>query len=106
MSKVINISDKLSMEKPCIELNGVQYPVNDSLEAVMKFEELYADGDTNGMLECLRVALGAPVVEQMNFEKMSFRNIQVWFFAVMAAMQDITYEEVEDRFHKFTENQM
>ena len=102
MAKIINISDKLSMEKPIIQLGDKTYPVNDSLETVMKFEEVYDDGgDIQSMLECMKVALGAKACAEVKFEKMSFSNIQVWFFAVMAAMQGVTYEEVESRFHKF-----
>jgi hypothetical protein len=103
MAKIINISDKLSLEKPVIQVGEKTYVVNDSLETVMKFEEQYGDGDIQGMLECMKVALGAEAYDEMSFEKMSFRNIQVWFFAVMAAMQDMPYEEIESRFHKFSD---
>ena len=103
MAKIINISDKLSTDKPVITVGDDKYPVNDSLETVMKFEEMYQDGDTQAMLECLKLALGEEAAEKLKFEGMSFTNIRVWFFAVMAAMQDMDYDEVEDRFHKFTE---
>lgn len=103
MAKIINISDKLSLEKPVIQVGEKTYVVNDSLETVMKFEEQYGDGDVQGMIECMKVALGAEAYAEMSFEKMSFRNIQVWFFAVMAAMQDMTYEEIESRFQKFSD---
>lgn len=102
MAKIINISDKLSSEKPCIQVGDKLYTVNDSLETVMKFEEVYSDsGDTQGMLECMKIALGEKAYKEMKLEKTSFKNIQVWFFAVMAAMQDMTYEEVESRFRQF-----
>lgn len=101
MAKIINISDKLSLEKPVIQIGEKTYVVNDSLETVMKFEEQYGDGDIAGMLECMKTALGSKAYTEVKFEKMSFKNVQVWFFAVMAAMQDMTYEEVEARFHKF-----
>ena len=103
MAKIINISDKLSFEKPCIQVGDKTYTVNDSLETVMKFEEVYGDGDTQGMLECLKVALGEEAYEEMDFGKMSFKNIQVWFLAINAAMQDLTYEETEKRFRKFSD---
>jgi uncharacterized protein (DUF697 family) len=104
MAKIINISDKLSFGKPCIQVGDKTYTVNDSLETVMKFEEVFGDGDTASMVECLKVALGEETCEELNFEKMSFKNIQVWFLAINAAMQDMTYEETESRFHKFSEN--
>ena len=101
MAKIINISDKLSFEKPCIQVGEKKYTVNDSLETVMKFEEIYGDGDTHGMLECLKVALGQEAYDELQFEKMAFKNIQVWFLAINAAMQDMTYDETESRFHQF-----
>lgn len=101
MAKIINISDKLSLEKPVIQVGDKTYEVNDSLETVLKFEEQYGDGDIHGMLECMKTALGSKAYTEMKMEKMSFKNVQVWFFAVMAAMQDMTYEEVESRFRQF-----
>lgn len=103
MAKIINISDKLSMDKPVIQAGEKTYTVNDSLETVLKFEESFGDGDTQSMLECMKVALGNKAYTEMKFEKMPFKNVQVWFFAVMAAMQDLTYEEVEARFRQFSE---
>lgn len=102
MAKIINISDKLSMGKPTIKVGEKEYPVNDSLETVLKFEEMYGeDGDTQSMLECMQVALGKEACDEINFTQMSFKNIQVWFFAVMAAMQDMDYDEVESRFQQY-----
>lgn len=101
MAKIINISDKLSLGKPTIKVGEKEYPVNDSLETVLKFEEMYGDGDTQGMLECVKVALGEEAYTEINFPQVSFKNIQVWFFAIMAAMQDMEYEEIESRFHQY-----
>lgn len=102
MAKIINISDKLSFDRPTIQVGEKTYAVNDSLETVMKFEEVYGDGDTQSMVECLRVALGQEAFDELEFVKMSFRNLKVWFLAINAAMQDMTYDEVESRFHKFS----
>lgn len=104
MAKIINISDKLSFGKPNIQVEDKLYPVNDSIETVLKFEEVYGDGDTHSMLECLKVALDSEAYEEIGFERMSLKNIQVWFLAINAAMQDMDYEVVEERFHKFTAN--
>ena len=102
MAKIINISDKLSLDKPSIQIGEKTYEVNDSLETVMKFEEIYGDGDTQSMIECLKVALGEAACEELQFEKMRFKNLQVVFIAINAAMQDMDYEVVEARFHQFS----
>ena len=100
MAKIINISDKLSSGRPVIQVCDDKYSVNDSLETVLKFEEMYGeDGDIQGMLECVKLALGEEAYNHINFPQMSFKNIQTWFIAIMAAMQDMDYEEVESRFH-------
>ena len=101
MAKIINISDKLSTEKPCITVGDKTYEVNDSLKTVMKFEETYGDGDIQSMIECMAVALGEQAYNEIGFDNMSFSNIKVWFLAVMAALQDLPYDEVEARFRKF-----
>lgn len=102
MAKIINISDKLSMGKPVIKVHDKEYPVNDSLETVMKFEEMYGEnGDIEGMLECMKIALGESSYNEINFSQMSFKNIQTWFIAIMAAMQDMDYDEVATRFHEY-----
>lgn len=101
MAKIINISDKLSLSKPTIVVGDKEYTVNDSLETVMKFEEVHGDGDIESMLEAMKIALGEEAFNEIDFPRMSFKNIQVWFMAVMAAMQDMDYEEVESRFQQF-----
>ena len=80
MAKIINISDKLSFDKPCIQVGEKSYPVNDSLETVMKFEEVYGDGDIKSMLECLKVALGQAAYEELDFEKMSSIDDNIYCF--------------------------
>lgn len=101
MAKIINISEKLSLDRPFIQVGEKTYPVNDSLETVMKFEEVYGDGDTQDMLDCMKIALGEAACEEIDFIHTSFQNIQVWFLAVMAAMQGVDYAEVEARFQQF-----
>ena len=101
MAKIINISDKLSQEKPVIQVGNKTYSVNDSLTTVLKFEEAYGDGDITSMLECMKIALCEEAYDELSFTSMSFNNIKVWFLAVMAALQDVAYEELEARFQKF-----
>ena len=101
MAKIINISDKLSLSRPTIAVGEKEYVVNDSIETVLKFEEVSGDGEIQSMLEAMKIAFGEEAFNEIDFPRMSFMNIQVWFTAVMAAMQDMTYEEVEERFQNF-----
>jgi hypothetical protein len=100
MAKIIDISSKLSKDKPVIVIEGKSYEIDDSLLTVMKFEEISGNGGTTGMIEGMKVALGKGA-EEIGIEKMRFQNVKVLFLAVVAAMQDISYEEAEARFQSF-----
>lgn len=99
MSKVINITDRLSDDKPTIKLGDKEYEVNDSMETVFKFEELASQGN-KGMLQAMQMALGDKAYKELKLEKMSVSNFKVMVTALMAAMQGSTYEEAEARFRE------
>ena len=100
MAKIINISDKLSKDKPVITIGDKSYEVNDSMANVMKFEELAADSKSESMLKAIELSLGAEAAEEIGIKDMSITNFKVIITAILAAMQDVTYEEAEARFPK------
>lgn len=100
MAKVINISDRLSNERPKIVLNGKEYEINDSMEVVFKFEELTSSGDVKSFLKAMEIVLGKEAVKELQVEKMSIDNFKIWVIAILAAVQGISYEEAEARFRK------
>jgi len=100
MAKIINISDKLSKDKPVITIGDKSYEVNDSMANVMKFEELAADSKSESMLKAIELSLGAEAAEEIGIQDMSITNFKVIITAILAAMQDVTYEEAEARFPK------
>lgn len=99
MSKVINITDKLSSEKPSITIGDKSYEINDSMETVFKFEELASTGN-KGALDAIKMALGEKAYKELKVEKMSVANFKVLMIALLAAMQGLTYEEAEARFQR------
>lgn len=99
MSKVINITDKLSDERPSLKVGEKEYPLNDSMETVFKFEELATTGN-KGAMEAIKMALGEKAYKELKIEKLSVANFRVIMTAIMAAMQGMTYEETEARFQK------
>jgi hypothetical protein len=100
MSKVINITDKLSKDKPTLVVGDKEYEVNDSMEVVLKFEELASELTIENMEKAITLALGKDAVKDMKILKMSLQNFKVYMIAILAAMQDISYEEAEARFPK------
>ncbi len=99
MSKVINITDRISTVKPTIKIGDKEYEVNDSMETVFKFEELSSKGN-KGLLEGMELALGKQAVSELKLSKMSVANFKVMATALLAAMQGTTYEEADARFRQ------
>lgn len=96
MGRVINITDKLSTEKPIIQIGEDSYPVNDSMEVVLKFQEL--TGDETSLKSAVELALGKTAAKKIKVEEMSVSNFKVLITAIMAAMQGMTFDEAASRF--------
>ena len=66
MSNIINITDKLSTERPKIQIGEVEYEVDNSMEAVLRYEEISNDEKTGAnMLKAIEVALGKEATESI-----------------------------------------
>ncbi|MBG9737090.1 hypothetical protein [Paenibacillus alvei] len=101
MSKIINLTDKFSKdEQSSIQIGNKKYPINNSVEAVLGFEEL-ADGATvKGLLNAIEGALGKKAVDEIGVTKMTVENLKVLMSGLVAAMQGLTYEEAAARFQQ------
>ncbi len=102
MAKIINISDKLTNENPQIQIGDKLYEVKTGMSSVMKFEELASDNTVGSISKAAAIALGEEAAKELNIADMPSQNIKVLFTAILAAMQDITYEEAAARFQKAT----
>lgn len=98
MAKMINISDKFNSNKPVLVINEKEYNVNDSIEVVLKFEELSSNNSTGAMMDAIDLALGENASQEIGVKQMSISNFKVLVTGIMAAMQDSTYEEAAARF--------
>jgi len=96
MTKIINITEKISLEKPVIQIGEDMYEVNDTMGVVLKFQELVSD--ENNVKIALELALGEEAAKKLDFESMRVSNYKVLITAIMAAMQGLTYEEAASRF--------
>ena len=100
MANIINITDKLSTEKPAIVIGNKTFTINDGMGTVMKFEEMLTNTTMSGLMEALKVALGDETVKDLDVTNMSFLNFQVLTVAILASMQGLSYEEADARFRK------
>lgn len=98
MAKTINISDKFSNEKSKIVIGQDVYFVNDGVQTVLKIQELSNKGDVLSIISAIEVALGKEACEKLNLRELSMKNLQVLFTGINAAMLDLEYDEVTQRF--------
>lgn len=100
MAKVINITDKLSNDKPKIQIGEKSYEVNNSMGAVFTFQELAMTSTKESLTKAIEMSLGKEAAKEIDVEKWSLENFKVLSTAILAAMQNIDYEEAEARFQK------
>lgn len=100
MAKNINITELLSNDQPTIQIGDKQYAVDNSVQAVMKIEELAGDGGTKSVLSAIEAALGEIAYKEIGVAKLPVPNIKVLMIAIMAATQNLTYEEASARFQR------
>lgn len=99
MSKVIDITDRFSDEKPSITIKGKNYIVDDSMANVFKFEEMAGKGN-KGALEAVKLVIGKEAFDEIGVDKMSIGNFRTFMVALLASMQGLTYEDAESRFRQ------
>lgn len=100
MSKIIDITSKLSNEKITIKIGNKKYPINDGMEVVLKFEELVSAPTMDNMIKAVEISLGEEAVNEIDIKKMNIKNFKVLTTGILAAMQDMTYEEAVSRFQQ------
>ena len=98
MAKIINISDKLSLEKPKLVVGDKIYTVKDGMDTVMKFEELAAASTADSLTQAIEISLGKEAADELDIKSWSLANFKVLTIAILAAMQGIEYDEAASRF--------
>lgn len=98
MAKIINISDKLSNEKPKLLIGDVEYTINNGMSTMLKFEECLSKQDISSMVKAVELVIGEEEAKQIGINEMTFEDFKVIVIAITAAMQNVDYEEAEKRF--------
>ena len=88
MGRIIDISSKLDVSKPILRIGDKDYEVNDSLEVMLKFEEVLDSAVSLSVIEdTLSVALGKKAVKEINISQYSYKNVRVFMAGILAAIQ-------------------
>ena len=89
----IDISSKLSHEPQTITIaEGKTYEVDCGAETMLKAQDLFKKDDSlDGLFKAIELLLGKEALEEI-------KGMKVIIIAIMAQVNEITYEEMEKRF--------
>ena len=96
----LNIIDKLNVEEKTItRAEGKTYTVECGAKTMIKAQEIFKkDNSFEAMFQVIELLLGKKAkkeIEEMNF---TIKQIQVLITAIMAQVNEVPYEEMEERF--------
>lgn len=96
----IDISSKLSHEPQTITIaEGKTYEVDCSAMTMLKTEELFKKDDSlDGLFKAIELLLGKEALEEIKGMKVKVTDLKVIIIAIMAQVNEISYEEMEKRF--------
>jgi len=104
MSKIIDISAKLTNERPQLKLaEGKVYEIDDRKNTILLLNQKMQGSDLNDLNaidEMIEVVLGkeaAKEIDEMNLPIVAYQSIMI---AIMAAVTGEEYEAAEERFRK------
>lgn len=102
MTKVIDISSKLTNERPTLMLGeGRVYPIDDRKNTILILNQKIAQSDLNDLKtldDIFTLLLGTEAVQEINAMDLSFSDHQYIFIAAMAGALGEDFEVVEARF--------
>jgi hypothetical protein len=107
MSKVYDISKKITNERPTLKLGeGKEYPIDDSKNTMLllgqKLKEVGTE-DIKVLDEIVRMTLGEEAAKEIDAMKLSVSSYQCIVIAIMAAATGEEYEAAEARFRSEAE---
>ena len=96
----IDISSKLSHEPQTITIaEGKTYEVDCGAETMLKAQDLFKKDDSlDGLFKAIELLLGKEAEKEIKEMKVTVVDLKVIIIAIMAQVNEITYEEMETRF--------
>lgn len=108
MAKTIDISGKLTNEKPMLKLGeGREYPIDNRKNTVLAVNEIMQETDKSDLEKSeavLELVLGKEAADEINGLDLSFDDHLTVFVATLAGASGEDYEVVEKRFRRFKES--
>lgn len=96
----IDISSKLSHEPQTITIaEGKTYEVDCGAETMLKVQDLFKKDDIlDGLFKAIELLLGKEALEEIKGMKVKVADLKVIIIAIMAQVNEVSYEEMEKRF--------
>jgi len=96
----IDISSKLSHEPQTITIaEGKTYKVDCSAETMLKAQDLFKkDNSFEGLFQAIELLLGEEASKEIKDMKVTVSDLSVIIIAIMAQVNEVSYEEMEKRF--------
>ena len=109
MSKIIDISAKLTNERPKLKLADDKiYEIDDRKNTILQLNQKMQNADLNDLNvidEMIKVVLGKKAAKEINDMNLPIVAYQSILIAIMAAVTGEEYEAAEARFRKETAGQ-
>lgn len=104
MGKIIDISSKLTNEKPMLKLTEDKiYEIDDRKNTILLLNQKMQSSDLNDLSaidEMIEVVLGKEAAKDIDNMNLSISAYQSIMIAIMAAVTGEEYETAEERFRK------
>lgn len=96
----LDISSKLSHEPQTITIaEGKTYKVDCSAETMLKAQDLFKkDNSFDGLFQAIELLLGKEASKEIKDMKVTVSDLSVIIIAIMAQVNEVSYEEMEKRF--------
>lgn len=100
----LNIIDKLGVEKQEITIaEGKTYTVDCAAKTMIKAQEIFMkDSSLTGMFNVIELLLGKKAKKEIDDMNLTVKQLKVVVLAIMAQVNEISYEEMEKRFQNIT----
>ncbi len=93
----LDISSKLGHEKQEITITkGKTYEVNCGAITMLKAQDLFKSGE---VLKAVEILLGKQAVKDIEKMNLTVKEMEIIIIAAAAQVNEISYDEMEKRFH-------
>lgn len=100
MAKTIDITSRLTNERPILKIGDKEYPIDNRKNTVFQIQAKMDEGGkgTEYIDEVLELALGKEAAKEINESDITFDAYQIIFIAALSGALGEDFEVVEARF--------